>query len=279
MNLQGIGQLDVDPSQRYRFNGKEFDESVGLYDYGARYYDPAVGRWAGVDPLAEQYPAWSPFNYVLGNPVGLVDPDGRSVKDIIIVNSKGIITKIIKQEGEHQVFTESGTEIKFHDPKTDQEELSIYRKGDKLIEFISEGEFEKIMNDAHAGNNDKSIIDNSFDEYDFAYSTLSSSPYNNELVEEEASVSRIDRRRTDERSKYIKHGGFYVFSSENKYKDNRRAYNIHDAGNFLWGQANKRDGWSLRKLLWGANANEWANGRLRDSGADQRAIINGYYFK
>ncbi len=43
-----------------------------------------IGRWAGVDPLAEQYPAWSPFNYVLGNPVLLIDPDGRSVDNIIV---------------------------------------------------------------------------------------------------------------------------------------------------------------------------------------------------
>ncbi|WP_367389377.1 RHS repeat-associated core domain-containing protein [Lewinella sp. LCG006] len=48
-------------NNRYRYNGKELDEATGLYDYGARYYDPAIGRWGQVDPLAEVLPEWSPY--------------------------------------------------------------------------------------------------------------------------------------------------------------------------------------------------------------------------
>jgi RHS repeat-associated protein len=65
--------------QRYRYNGKELDEATGLYDYGARYYDPAIARWGQVDPLADQYAQYSPYNYVLGNPIALIDPDGMRV--------------------------------------------------------------------------------------------------------------------------------------------------------------------------------------------------------
>jgi len=43
-------------STPYKFNGKELDEETGLYYYGARYYDPRVSLWLGVDPLAEKYP-------------------------------------------------------------------------------------------------------------------------------------------------------------------------------------------------------------------------------
>jgi hypothetical protein len=50
-----------------------------LYDYGARWYDPAVARWTSVDPLAD-HPnqiMMSPYQYAWGDPVSLTDPDGR----------------------------------------------------------------------------------------------------------------------------------------------------------------------------------------------------------
>ena len=50
-------------------------------DYGARWYDPAVGRFTGVDPLAEKTFSWSGYNYVLGNPIRLVDPFGLSAEE------------------------------------------------------------------------------------------------------------------------------------------------------------------------------------------------------
>lgn len=61
----------------YLFNGKELDRITGLYYYGARYYDPVVSIWASVDPMAEKYSGWSPYNYTLQNPVVLNDPDGK----------------------------------------------------------------------------------------------------------------------------------------------------------------------------------------------------------
>lgn len=66
----------------YKFNGKELDEETGLYYYGARYYNPRVSMWLSVDPLAEKYPGWSPYNYTLNNPVFWNDPDGMSPEHI-----------------------------------------------------------------------------------------------------------------------------------------------------------------------------------------------------
>ena len=64
--------------QPFKYNGKELDRMHGLdwYDYGARMYDPAMGLFTQLDPLAEQYPHLNPYMYCAGNPVKYVDPDG-----------------------------------------------------------------------------------------------------------------------------------------------------------------------------------------------------------
>jgi len=61
----------------YLFNGKELDEESGLYYYGARYYDPIISMWLGVDPMAQRRAWASPYNYCQNNPIGRVDVDGR----------------------------------------------------------------------------------------------------------------------------------------------------------------------------------------------------------
>lgn len=65
--------------QPYKYNGKELDARKGLnwYDYGARHYDAALGRFTTVDPLAEKYYGISPYAYCGNEPVRRIDPDGK----------------------------------------------------------------------------------------------------------------------------------------------------------------------------------------------------------
>ena len=60
----------------YKFTGKERDNESNLDYFGARYYESTSGRWLSVDPLRDKYPGWSGYNYVMDNPINLVDSTG-----------------------------------------------------------------------------------------------------------------------------------------------------------------------------------------------------------
>ena len=68
----------------YLYNKKELQEDLNLYDYNARFYDPVVAKWITPDPLAELNRKWSPYAYVLNNPVRLTDPDGMTEEDDLL---------------------------------------------------------------------------------------------------------------------------------------------------------------------------------------------------
>ncbi|NBL63682.1 hypothetical protein GV828_00550 [Flavobacterium sp. NST-5] len=100
-----------DYANPFKFNGKELDEETGMYYYGARYYDPKISIWMSVDPLAEQFPEWNPYNYCMQNPVKYVDPNGKAPLDIIYVNSVGNVYKVVK-DGSSAITINDGGKIK-----------------------------------------------------------------------------------------------------------------------------------------------------------------------
>ena len=71
----------------YKYSSKELDEEqltggkLDWYYFGARYYDPDIGRWLRVDPMADKFPNLSPYTYPYNNPIRYTDPTGMAGDD------------------------------------------------------------------------------------------------------------------------------------------------------------------------------------------------------
>jgi len=78
-------------SYSFGFNGMEkLNEAYGegnTYDFGARIYDPRIGRFLSIDPLYKTFPFQSPYCFAANSPIRFVDVDGKGPGDRIIDES------------------------------------------------------------------------------------------------------------------------------------------------------------------------------------------------
>ena len=89
--------------------GGRLDSETGLYNYGARYYDPSLSIWMGVDPLADKFYSWSPYHYATNNPINIIDYDGRDTLPTSFSDIKTIGGMIADDTGE--AFSELGSYV------------------------------------------------------------------------------------------------------------------------------------------------------------------------
>ncbi|NHA06996.1 RHS repeat-associated core domain-containing protein [Mucilaginibacter sp. HC2] len=278
----------VSPKNEYLYNKKELQEELGQYDYGARFYDAVIARWGSIDAFAERYDGISPYSYGGLNPIVNIDVHGDSlmmfkngVYQFTVDNGKkemtGFNQESTRDKDGKETFT-GGQSFEFNDIKLDEGDLKT--KKEKL-KILSQSDVENFMKNSGA---DKQGF---FSRWGY---TLQESNGNNLY-----GSGNLDFR-----------AGHGINHEGTMYVINGVGYNGDDAGNYLWGYAMARMGFTSSLTAIASNANAWwsaktSNGQgstsrnslirwfenrtwTGDAVADQRAILKGYndaggYFK
>ncbi len=263
-------------AEKYLTTHHERDTETGLDYRGARYYDSDIARFGSLDPLAADFAAWSSYNYVLGNPLNFIDPDGKDPQnpDDFVFDQNGDFNRIVKNDKPDKIVIQNTTtgkkegEYAFADPVEDPKQI---RNGtiNKLI-FQSAIDVGRIIGMKGAFNPDNR------NNYSFMYN-------------ESKGGGDLDFSYTSIPTKFSSEGASgapmnspspMLFIVENT----GFAQNHMNFGNFLWGASGYSLGFEKPTLLQAAHFNSIFNSATNgyspqwDSSDDQLSISLGASF-
>ncbi|GAP68178.1 protein containing RHS repeat-associated core domain [Bacteroidales bacterium 6E] len=147
-------------TNRHWYNGKELQDDLNLYwyDYGARFYDPQLGRWHSVDPLAESYYSQSPYHFSGNNPIKFIDLNGMNYdwvekKDKSIYWDENAISQETTKQGEKYLGKNVLVGTHFRDANLNEPINSA--KFELYLESYKEGPSATIMGNTVPADNKK----------------------------------------------------------------------------------------------------------------------------
>jgi RHS repeat-associated protein len=265
--------------EKYLYNGKELQEETQVYDYGWRNYDPWLGRFNSIDAFADKYYEMTPYQYGANNPIKYIDINGDSLmlfKNGVYVttvdNGKeettGYNQESTVDEDGNETFT-GGQSFSFNDLDLDRSAL----KSQKMtLNFLSQDDVSAAIDESGIG--DQNVLSR------WGYAATESNSLN----------ERGDGNMDYLGDKRLSYKGLNII--------NGVGYNVNDAGNYLWGYAMGKMGYTSVAARTAAHMNAWWSAKLSnpgmastnsnpvlrwfenwswggDSSADQRAIQNG----
>jgi len=246
----------------YMYNGKEFQEELGWYDYGFRYYDAALARFTTIDPLTEKNHSQSGFVYAANNPIKYIDYMGL---DSIFYNQAGEETHRVEAKGDHTYFMG-------HDDGNKTINGQTYYQGNSYDSFFGDrtdrGLFTSVDDETLATKQD--VLDETNDYID---------GQNPELGQGEFLANSSE-------------GGTYDFKNQvldpaqaneetamrTAYMHNGVLYNRNEAGNLMWGVASSRVGMTYGGVWFAAQGYTLVTEFSGDEMGESNAIHLGRFY-